>query len=228
MIEETKRQVVSAPAIQTFSEVVKGGLKPVKELEMKDDEFSSTEEEGNSLEEEEEEPKKGHNRRTLQKSQQPDIRIEKVDRIVNFILNEAALKALRHPLWDTLIVKLLGRKISLPVFNLDFALTEGSCKIFDHYLAIRSWKPNFNPIEATIDTIAAWMRLLALAIEYNNEEILKKIGNVIDQTMKVDVNTADKSRRNFARLCVQLDLTAPLVAQYSTNGVKYGVEYEGL
>ncbi|XP_016186131.1 uncharacterized protein LOC107627827 [Arachis ipaensis] len=123
---------------------------------------------------------------------------------------------------DFFIVKFFSQE------DLDFALTGGPWKIFDHYLAIRPWKPNFNPVEATVDTIAAWVRLPGLAIEYYDEEMLKKIGNVIGQTMKVDVNTAEKSRGKFARLCVQLDLTAPLVAQYSINGVKYGVEYEGL
>ncbi|XP_052111479.1 uncharacterized protein LOC127742780 [Arachis duranensis] len=229
MIEETERQVVLAPAIRTFSEVVKGGLNPVKESEIEDDEFSSPKEEGDSLEEDEEKPEKGHNRRTLEKSQQPDIRVKKVDGIVNFILNEAALKALRHPWWDTLIVKLLGRKISLPVLSRRLEIMwekQRSIEVIN--IAIRPWKPNFNPIEATVDTIATWVRLLGLAIEYYDEEILKKIGNVIGQTMKVDVNTADKSRRKFARICVQLDLTTPLVAQCSINGVKYGVEYEGL
>ncbi|KAL4357206.1 hypothetical protein AHAS_Ahas09G0163500 [Arachis hypogaea] len=94
--------------------------------------------------------------------------------------------------------------------------------------AISPWKPNFNPVEAAVDTIAAWVQLPDLAIEYYDEEMLKKIENVIGQIMKVDVNTADKRRKKFVRLCVQLDLTAPLVVQYSINGVKYEVEYERL
>ncbi|RYQ91692.1 hypothetical protein Ahy_B09g097685 isoform B [Arachis hypogaea] len=123
---------------------------------------------------------------------------------------------------DFFIVKFFSQE------DLDFVLTGGPWRIFDHYLTIRPWKPNFNPVEATIDTIGAWVRLPGLAIEYYDEEMLKKIGNVIGQTMKVDVNTTDKTREKFARLCVQLNLTAPLVAQYSIKGVKYGVEYEGL
>ncbi|XP_015940125.1 uncharacterized protein At4g02000-like [Arachis duranensis] len=144
-LEETERQVVSAPAIRNFSEAVKGGLKP----------FYSRE-------------------------------------------------------------------------DLDFVLTGGPWRIFYHYLAISPWKPNFNPVEAAVDTIAAWVQLPDLAIEYYDEEMLKKIENVIGQIMKVDVNTADKRRKKFVRLCVQLDLTAPLVVQYSINGVKYEVEYERL
>ncbi|XLR08093.1 hypothetical protein S83_036031 [Arachis hypogaea] len=190
----------------------------------------------------------------------PEIRVEKVNGIYNFIINDAGLKSLRHQWWDTLIVKLLGRKISLPVLSrrleamwgkqgsievmdlgneffimkffsqedLDFALTGGPWKIFDHYLAIRFWKPNFNPMKATIDSIAAWVRLPGLAIEYYEEEMLKRIGNILGKTMRVDTNTADKSRGKFARLCVELHLTEPLVLQYSINGIRYLVEYEGL
>ncbi|XP_057730364.1 uncharacterized protein LOC130945678 [Arachis stenosperma] len=178
----------------------------------------------------------------------------------NFVINEAGLKKLRHPWWDTLIVKLLGRRISLPVLSrrlesmwskqgsievidlgndyfivkffsqedLDFALTGGPWRICYYYLALRPWKPNFNPVEATIDYIVAWVRLPGLAIEYYEEEMLKKIGNILGRTLKLDSNTADKCRGKFSRLCVELDLTEPLVSQYSINGVRYTVEYEGL
>ncbi|QHO54318.1 uncharacterized protein DS421_2g55700 [Arachis hypogaea] len=112
--------------------------------------------------------------------------------------------------------------------DLDFALTEGPWKILDHYLSIRFWTPNFNPEKDVIDRIAAWVRLPGLAIEYYEETMLSKIGNVIGRTLKVDTNTADKRRGKFARLCVELNLAEPLVGQYSINGVKYKVEYEGL
>ncbi|XP_052113885.1 uncharacterized protein LOC127744992 [Arachis duranensis] len=195
-----------------------------------------------------------------QELQQPEITVEKVNGIYNFNINEAAMKKWRSPWWDTLIVKLLGRRISLTALtrrletmwgkmeslevidlgndfflvkffsheDLDFALTEGPWKILDHYLSIRFWTPNFNPEKDVIDRIAAWVRLPGLAIEYYEETMLSKIGNVIGRTLKVDTNTADKRRGKFARLCVELNLAEPLVGQYSINGVKYKVEYEGL
>nr|XP_025617103.1 uncharacterized protein LOC112709433 [Arachis hypogaea] len=203
--------------------------------------------------------KKNKRKRTCKKKKLK-IRVEKVEAIVNFAINEAAMKKLRNPWWETLIIKLLGRKISLMALtrrldamwskmgsidvidigndffivkfysqeDLDFALTEGPWKIFDHYLSIRQWKSDFNPIEATIDQIVAWVRLPRLAIEYYDGNMLKKIGDVIGRTLKVDTNTAEKSREKFARLCVQLDLHQALISQYSINGVRYKVEYEGL
>ncbi|XP_057734802.1 uncharacterized protein LOC130950311 [Arachis stenosperma] len=141
-------------------------------------------------------------------------------------VNEAVMKSLKKSWWKTLIVKLIGRRISLLVLtrrleamwekqgsieviyigneffivkffsqeDLDYALTGGPWKIFDHYLTLRFWKPDFNPTEATIDTMTAWIRLPRLAIEYYEDEMLKKIGNVIGRTLKVDTNTADKCR----------------------------------
>ncbi|XP_057723606.1 uncharacterized protein LOC130939520 [Arachis stenosperma] len=177
----------------------------------------------------------------MEGSQISKITVEKIEGIFNFRINEAAMKELRYPWWDTLIVKLLGRRIFLlaltrrleamwekmgsievidlgnDFFNvkfysqedLDFALTEDPWKILNHYISIHSWQPNFNPFEATIDKIAAWIRLPDLAIEYYEKNMLNKIGDVIGRTLKVDTNTADKSRGKFARLCVELDLTAP-------------------
>ncbi|XP_016177863.1 uncharacterized protein LOC107620170 [Arachis ipaensis] len=196
----------------------------------------------------------------MEGSQIPEITVEKIEGIFNFRINEVAMKELRYPWWDTLIVKLFGRRISLLALtrrleamwgkmgsievidlgneffivkfysqeDLDFALTEGPWKILNHYLSIRFWQPDFNPLEATIDKIAAWIRLPGLAIEYYEENMMKKIGDVIGRTLKVDTNIADKSREKFARLCVELDLIAPLISQYAINGVKYKVEYKGI
>ncbi|XP_016173927.1 uncharacterized protein LOC107616489 [Arachis ipaensis] len=175
-------------------------------------------------------------------------------------LTEKSMKSLRNPWWECLIVKLLGRRISLAVLtrklealwskmgsidvinigndffivrfflqeDLDFALTGGPWKIFYHYLSIRFWQPDFNPLEVTIDRIAAWVRLPGLAIEYYDEDMLKRIENIVGRTMRVDTHTAEKCRGKFARLCVELNLTEPLVSQYSINGTKYRVEYKGL
>ncbi|XP_015973162.1 uncharacterized protein LOC107496423 [Arachis duranensis] len=112
--------------------------------------------------------------------------------------------------------------------DFDYALLEGPWKIFDHYLTVRLWEPNFNPMKATIDRITAWVRLPGLPIELYDRTILRKIGNLIGRTVKVDDNTAKMSRRKFARLCVEVDLTKPLMGRYMINGEDYQVEYEGI
>ncbi|RYR28542.1 hypothetical protein Ahy_B01g052685 [Arachis hypogaea] len=81
------------PSRRSFSEAVKGGKKPVaiEENESSESSDESDDEEGEGL--------------------QPEIRVEKVN------VNEAAMKSLRMPWWKTLIVKLMGRRISLPVLT---------------------------------------------------------------------------------------------------------------
>jgi hypothetical protein len=52
------------------------------------------------------------------------------------------------------------------------ALTEGPWLIYDHYLAVRPWCPNFNPSNATITKTAVWVCFTGLPIEYNDSRIL--------------------------------------------------------
>nr|XP_025703040.1 myb-like protein X [Arachis hypogaea] len=84
--------------------------------------------------------------------------------------------------------------------DLDHALLDGPWKIYDHYLAVRLWEPNFNPLLTFIDKITAWIRLPGLPIELGK----------------------------FARLCVEVDLTKPLLGVYMIKGKLYQIEYEGI
>ncbi|XP_072054155.1 uncharacterized protein [Arachis hypogaea] len=110
--------------------------------------------------------------------------------------------------------------------DFDFAFMEGPWKVYDHYLTVRLWEPNFNPLRATIDKITAWMRFSGLSIDFYDRTILRRIGNLIGRTVKVDNNTANLCREKFTRLCVKVDLTKPLMKKYLINGEEYHVEYE--
>ncbi|QHO28903.1 uncharacterized protein LOC127740571 [Arachis duranensis] len=190
-----------------------------------------------------------------------DIRVEKIEEgLFNIVISEETERKLWKSWWNTLIVKLLGRKVgyaemkrrleimwsnkgSLDVIDLgqdfylvkfyanedfDFALLEGPWKLYDHYLTVRLWEPNFNPQTATIDKVTAWIRPPGLPIKLYDRNILRKIENIIGRTVKVDSNTAELCRGKFARLCVEVDLTKPLIGRYLINGREYRVEYEGI
>jgi hypothetical protein len=105
---------------------------------------------------------------------------------------------------------------------------DGPWFIYDHYLTVQEWKPNFNPISDTIKEVAVWMRISGLPIEYYDSQILSFIGNNVGKTVKVDKNTLAQERGKYARLCVQVDLTKPLLAMFTLKGRKYTIEYEGL
>lgn len=54
------------------------------------------------------------------------------------------------------------------------------------------------------------------------------IGNCIDITVNVDTNMFSIEKGNYSRLCIQVDLTKPLLVIFSIKGRHYKVEYKGL
>jgi hypothetical protein len=108
------------------------------------------------------------------------------------------------------------------------ALVDGPWFIYDHYLTVKEWSPNFHPASDTIEEVAVWMRISGLPIEYYDSKILHFIGNRVGKTVKVDKNTLTQERGKYARLCVQVNLTKPLLAMFTIKDRKYNIEYEGL
>lgn len=100
--------------------------------------------------------------------------------------------------------------------------------IFDHYLHIRCWEPNFMAKTATIDSLLVWVRFSIIPVEYFNETWLIRSGNKIDKAAKVDRLTMEAARRQFARVCVKIDLTKPLKSGYTLRRKHWLVQYEGL
>ncbi|KAI5394690.1 hypothetical protein KIW84_061354 [Lathyrus oleraceus] len=74
------------------------------------------------------------------------------------------------------------------------------------------------------EQLAVCVRIARLSINYYNQKVLTFIGNVI----KVDKNTFTRERGKYARLCIEVDLSKPLLAIFVIKGRHYKVEYEGL
>jgi hypothetical protein len=108
------------------------------------------------------------------------------------------------------------------------ALSNGPWLIYDHYLTVRGWSPNFNPHINHLTKVNVWVRFSGLPIEYYDAKLLTSIGNRIGRTIKVDKNTLQQERGKYARLCVEVDLSQPLLAMFSIKDRTYKVEYEGL
>jgi hypothetical protein len=126
----------------------------------------------------------------------------------------------------------LGNDYYLVTFTHDFdhgtALMNGPWFIYDHYLTVKEWSPDFHPQSDTIKKVAVWVRISGLPIEYYDSRVLKHIGNKIGSTVKVDKNTLMQERGKYARICVEVDLSKSLLAMFMIKGRKYNVEYEGL
>ncbi|XP_028105264.1 uncharacterized protein LOC114304299, partial [Camellia sinensis] len=106
--------------------------------------------------------------------------------------------------------------------------TEGPWIIMDHYLTVRRWEHDFKPSEAGEVATALWVRFPQLPIEYYNEKVLFHIAKAIGKPLKVDLNTAISARGRYARVCVEVDLTKPLISRFAIGKYTYIVEYEHL
>lgn len=76
----------------------------------------------------------------------------------------------------------------------DLVLKKGPWFIGEHFLSIKPWEPNFRPDSTNIATVAVWVRLPKVLIEYYDAEVLKEIGQAIGSVLRIDTITATESR----------------------------------
>ena len=107
-------------------------------------------------------------------------------------------------------------------------LRNGPWFIGDHFISIRPWEPDFKPALASVSSIAVWVRLNELPIEYYNAEALQIIGNAIGKVLRVDTFTASETRGRFARICVQVDVEKPLATAIMIGRLEQLISYEGI
>ncbi|XP_050261258.1 uncharacterized protein LOC126706038 [Quercus robur] len=93
----------------------------------------------------------------------------------------------------------------------DKVLQGGPWFVGEHFLAIKPWEPYFKASKASFSSVALWIRFLELLIEFYDPMVLIEIGSAIGPVLRIDSYTASGSRASFARLCVQIDLSKPLV-----------------
>lgn len=109
-----------------------------------------------------------------------------------------------------------------------YAKYGGPWMVLDHYLIVKEWRPNFNPAADRTENVLVWIRFPDLPIEYYGEQYLMKIGKKVGIPIKIDDATSLTSRGRFARMCVEVDLTKPLLARYKLRRRVYKIEYEGI
>ncbi|XP_073015397.1 uncharacterized protein [Primulina eburnea] len=110
----------------------------------------------------------------------------------------------------------------------EHAKYEGPWMVLDHYLIVKEWSPNFDPRSDSTEKLLVWVRFPCLPIEYYDQEFLMKIGNKIGRPIRVDQATSMVSRGKFARMCVEVDITKPLLAKFKLRRRVRKIEYEGI
>ncbi|KAK0585714.1 hypothetical protein LWI29_032918 [Acer saccharum] len=112
--------------------------------------------------------------------------------------------------------------------DLKYVLTEGPWVISNQYLVVQKWRPNFIPGEDAIQKMPVWVRLSKLPMEWIEVELLRNIGGMLGNTIKVDPITESQARGRFARICVEIDITKPLQSSLNVEDRVVMVEYESL
>ncbi|KAL5757024.1 hypothetical protein ACOSQ2_021770 [Xanthoceras sorbifolium] len=112
--------------------------------------------------------------------------------------------------------------------DLEMALTGGPWIITNQYLVVQRWRPNFVPGEDQIQHMAVWVRLTKIPLECLDVNYLWRIGKMLGTMCKVDPITVTQARGRFARLCVEIDITKPIIGSVRADGKSIRVEYENL
>ncbi|KAK2661696.1 hypothetical protein Ddye_000270 [Dipteronia dyeriana] len=112
--------------------------------------------------------------------------------------------------------------------DLDYVLTSGPWVIANKYLVTQRWRPNFVPGEDTIQSMPIWVRLSKLLMEWMDFDLLWSIGGMFGRMCKVDSITMNLAEGRFARICVEIDISKPLLGSLSIDDRIIRVEYESL
>ncbi|CAN1149234.1 hypothetical protein LINPERHAP2_LOCUS16910 [Linum perenne] len=101
------------------------------------------------------------------------------------------------------------------------AAFKGPWKIFDYYITVAQWTPDFNEDEP-MNKILTWVRLTILPIHFFNHTTINRIGNQMGRIIRMDLSTSEGARGRYARVCVEIDLSKPPLS------FSFYVEYESL
>ena len=100
----------------------------------------------------------------------------------------------------------LGKDFFLVRFSVkedhDVVLKKRPWFIGENFLSIRPCEPNFKPAMAVVSSIAIWVRLNELPIEYYDFEALLIISQAIGNVLRIDTHTATGTRGRYVRLCI--------------------------
>ena len=91
------------------------------------------------------------------------------------------------------------------------AICRGPWMLQDHYLVVKEWSLPFNSCESSFGRTMVWIRFSGLNIMYFEESVIRTIAEVVGKPSRVDLVTKSMDRGRYARVCVELDLSKPMV-----------------
>ena len=135
------------------------------------------------------------------------------------------------PWWSSIIIKVIGKsfgyrnlltclgsiwkpkgKFSMIDLGYDFLLVKFS--ILEDYQ------------KALFSSMAVWIRLAELPIEFFHPDILRAVGNTIGTFLRIDTITTSVARGCFVRICVQID--KPLMPHITIRKFIQKIQHENM
>ncbi|XP_023873452.1 uncharacterized protein LOC111986046 [Quercus suber] len=157
--------------------------------------------------------------------------IKPFGRKVGFLYLDSKIRSMWNPVGKMDCID-LGLDYFLVKFELaddmDNILKGGLWFISQHFLAIRQWEPGFKASMATFSSVAVWVRLPELPIEFYEPATLLKIGKSIEPVLRIDSHTINGTRGRFARLCIQVNLDKPLIRTVYIGKIAQSILYKGI
>ncbi|XP_031108427.1 uncharacterized protein LOC116012897 [Ipomoea triloba] len=114
------------------------------------------------------------------------------------------------------------------VDDYEFAKYGGPWMVLDHYLIVKEWVPNFDHFKEKIESMIVWIRFPCLLAEYFDYKFFMQVGEKIGRPINIDTATSLISRANFARVCVEVDVTKPLLSKFRLRNRIRPIVYEEL
>lgn len=114
------------------------------------------------------------------------------------------------------------------ITDYEFAKYGEPWMILEHYLTVQDWRPNFDPHTDKTERVLVWVHFPDLPVEYFDYNFLMRIGELIGEPKNIDEATSLVSRGRFARMCIEVDITKPLLSKYKLRRRVRRIEYEGI
>ncbi|KAJ4845599.1 hypothetical protein Tsubulata_005731 [Turnera subulata] len=81
--------------------------------------------------------------------------------------------------------------------DLEKVITRGPWMVYDHYLTLNQWFPEFRPECDHLVKTMAWIRLPGLPLMYYDDDLLITFASAIGKPVKIDLNTSEATRALF-------------------------------
>lgn len=92
-------------------------------------------------------------------------------------------------------------------------IDKGPWLVFYHHLIVQTWSPEFISPTTKIWKTMVWICFPGLNLYYYDESILLALAVAIGKPIKVDGHMKNVRRGCFARICVEIDLTKPVISR---------------